>query len=193
MIFFTFSTDIGYLICQLYGDYFKLTVPVSSVLTVIPSNTVVKLGQRTVEFKCTISNYLDEAADWWWVPAGGTELLPIFQSKTLVYIYENHMEVVKGPQGQYSLVIHNVTFSDAGNYTCYDDARLQTAVDKGYFASAELVVIGRLKSLLKVTINLTIVYFVHSLYYEDDNNYFKSFFFFKYCNIKKLLNILCVT
>ena len=98
------------------------------------------------------TNGLNSIADWWWVPSGGTELIPIFQSNTLVYLYDNHMEVSHGSNGQHDLVIHNVKFSDAGNYTCYDDGRLQSAVENGYFASAELVAIGSFK-FIKTTSN----------------------------------------
>jgi len=99
------------------------------------------VGQNYIEMMCSCSD-LNDKADWWWIPTGHTELIPIYQSGVIVYLYDDHIEVVNGPDGQHNLVIHNVKFSDAGNYTCFDDARLQTAVDKGYFSSAEIVVIG---------------------------------------------------
>jgi len=84
--------------------------------------------------------------DWWWIPAGSTQLKPdpIYQSATLVYLYDHHIEVKRGPDGQENLIIYNITYSDAGNYTCYEEGRLQTAIDRGDFASAEVVVIGSL-------------------------------------------------
>jgi len=88
------------------------------------------------------SSSLSDAVDWWWTPTGTTELIPIVQSNTLVYLYDYHIEIRWGDLGQQNLVIFDVTFKDAGRYTCFDEGRLQTPVDKGYFASAELVVIG---------------------------------------------------
>jgi len=92
--------------------------------------------------KCSTIGAQGNMADWWWIPTGQTELIPIFQSSTLVYIYEGHMEVQSGPSGQHNLVIHDVRFSDAGSYTCFDYGRLQSAVNKGHFFTAELVIIG---------------------------------------------------
>ena len=107
-----------------------------------PSNSVAVLGQSKLVMYCSTVNSAHNFIDWWWVPSEHTQLIPIFQSNTLVYLYENHIEVFHGPNGQHDLVIYNVTFSDAGNYTCFDDGKLQSAVDNGYFYSAELVVIG---------------------------------------------------
>jgi len=107
-----------------------------------PSNTIVLKGQPVTVIECSTIGAQNNIADWWWIPTGQTELIPIYQSNTLVDLYKVHIEVQSRPNGQHNLVIRDVTFSDAGKYTCFDDMRLQTAVDNGYFASAELVVIG---------------------------------------------------
>jgi len=90
--------------------------------------------------KCSTS--LSDPVDWWWVPSGGTDLIPIVQSDTMVYLYDDYMKVLRGPDGQQDLVIHGIQLDNAGTYTCFDEGRLQTAIDRGYYASAELVVIG---------------------------------------------------
>jgi len=115
---------------------------VTARLTVTPSNTVALLGQPVTVISCSTSLIPDDFVDWWWFPSGTTQLIPIYQSATLVYLYDYHIDVKKGPDGQENLVIYNITYLDAGTYTCFDEGRLQTAIDRGDFASAELVVIG---------------------------------------------------
>ena len=124
---------------------------VSAPLTVNPSNTVAVVGSSVTVINC--SSDLPDSVDWWWVRAGETRFEPIYQASILVdiydkhrkvYIYNKHMKVIRGEKGEQNLFIFNVTFKHAGNYTCFDEGRLPTAVDKGYYASAELVVIGYL-------------------------------------------------
>jgi len=117
-------------------------VSISANLTVSPSNTVAVLGQPVTVLHCSTS--LPDPVDWWWIPTGSTKLIPIYQSATLVYLYDHHIEVKREPGGQENLIIYNITFNDAGHYTCFEEGRLQTAVDRGDFASAELIVIGLL-------------------------------------------------
>jgi len=115
---------------------------VTARLTVTPSDTVALRGQPVTVINCSTSLIPDDFVDWWWIPSRTTQLIPIYQSATLVYLYDYHIEVKKGPDGQENLVIYNITVNDAGRYTCFDEGRLQTAVDRGDYASAEVVVVG---------------------------------------------------
>jgi len=106
---------------------------------VTPIPTFAVAGQAETLLCC--SNHATDPVTWHVEKVGKEEKITIFLGGFIIDSFKPRFFVLATSTGCYHLKIHNITFQDAGNYTCTDEDGFATG--EGRVASAEFVVIGK--------------------------------------------------
>ena len=131
--FFCFNLIVAY--C------FKI-IAVQCKLISGPETVLVVVGD-TIQLPC--NSDLSDAVQWTWKRPGATEVLDIYRGGVIVDSFIKRFSVHREPNGFQNLTIRNVSYEDAGEYTCIDD--MGFGRQAGQFASAQLSVLGQYQFL----------------------------------------------
>jgi len=138
MLYFKLLFHFFLFISQLYQIIVWVNVLVQARLIEMIAETTVAVIGETVQLKCRTS--LSTRIYWGYQPPGYKARLSVYEAGHLADKFRERYSVNITSDSYYNLIIRNVSFLDAANYTCIDND--DSPGTENQKASGELVVIS---------------------------------------------------